>query len=476
MEQELLLNIENCYLRAKHIVLSSVLDLVDILEQSSRTDGFTLDMAMICESYKDESQEIFGTTFCGDYVVLSTFTILKLAEIAPTTGTINMALRKSVQCTEVEESSYEDIERAIVSSESLVKMGLENLFAILGSENRERRMAILQILMSVRKILEGAHPKNSASCRVEIGYLHSKVVQESLILSNGTIWSKDSDDMMGKKVYKRLRRSFVSSKMLMHHEKISTGFSVARASANPLNDRNPVIAELLRCNEDECKIDIFARSQVPRSLWNIIYGDGRPNDISGRSYGCVVKLPRWRKAFTWVYVIIALLFSVSVAVGNWARRDNLYERIVDAIEACVTLLVSAFGLVKLTSEDQNAIRNALLGKKVLQKTSEVQRYLRQKSKGRIKVFAGCVKPGTRWLSDTNASILRNVHGYSGIEVIEMPSFEEMVELGSYILGDLIVGVDGQVHKLGGDGSIYYARDDTPESMELIEIEPRGLIG
>lgn len=129
----------------------------------------------MCESYKDESREIFETMFGADYVLLPVFTNLKLVEIAPTSDALKVALRNSVQCTEVEESKYEDIERAVVITENLICMGIENLFAILGSENHGR-----------------------------------------------------------------------------------------------------------------------ARIQVTKRLWNIFYGDGRPNDISGKSDGCSVKLSRWR--------------------------------------------------------------------------------------------------------------------------------------------------------------------------------------
>lgn len=45
------------------------------------------------------------------------------------------------------------------------------------------------------------------------------------------------------------------------------------------------------------------------------------------------------------------------------------------MQTSITLLVSVFGLLKLTSEDENAIRNALSGYKILKTPSQIKTYL-----------------------------------------------------------------------------------------------------
>ena len=65
------------------------------------------------------------------------------------------------------------------------------------------------------------------------------------------------------------------------------------------------------------------------------------------------------------WVIVACIISVLVGALNLVKRNNAFERFMDSVSTATLLLVSVFGLIKLTSEDDNAIRNTLLGHKIL---------------------------------------------------------------------------------------------------------------
>lgn len=77
----------------------------------------------------------------------------------------------------------------------------------------------------------------------------------------------------------------------------------------------------------------------------------------------------------WLYIILAVTISVLASTLNWADRENILERVSDGVWVVTSLLISVFGLVKLTSEDPNAIRHALTGYKVLLKPRDVYEYL-----------------------------------------------------------------------------------------------------
>ena len=77
----------------------------------------------------------------------------------------------------------------------------------------------------------------------------------------------------------------------------------------------------------------------------------------------------------WLYISFTLFLSVLASVQNWGGRDNALERVSDGIWIATSLLISVFGLLKLTSENPNAIRHAITGKKVLQSSEDVYDYL-----------------------------------------------------------------------------------------------------
>lgn len=88
----------------------------------------------------------------------------------------------------------------------------------------------------------------------------------------------------------------------------------------------------------------------------------------------------------WVYIVGVLALSVVVCTENWGGRSAWFERISDAVWVATTGLVSVFGLLKLASEDPNAIRHALSGRTVLTTARDIFLYLDPE----------CIPPGMHW--------------------------------------------------------------------------------
>lgn len=108
------------------------------------------------------------------------------------------------------------------------------------------------------------------------------------------------------------------------------------------------------------------------------------------------------------YVIGACIFSILVGALNFGGRQNAFEKVTDVASTATLLLVSVFGLVKLTSEDDNAIRNTLLGYKLLRNMNDVQRhYNRHRKQGvLIHTALAAVESPLHWLADSNTCYLQ----------------------------------------------------------------------
>ncbi|KAI0563736.1 polyketide-type polyunsaturated fatty acid synthase PfaA [Gracilaria domingensis] len=83
-----------------------------------------------------------------------------------------------------------------------------------------------------------------------------------------------------------------------------------------------------------------------------------------------------RQILAWVYIALSVVISCVCAGKNWPRRDNAFERAKDAVDVATLLLVSVFGLVKLTSEDPNALKSLARGRAPVEDLEQAGRFLR----------------------------------------------------------------------------------------------------
>lgn len=162
--------------------------------------------------------------------------------------------------------------------------------------------------------------------------------------------------------------------------------------------------------------------------------------IEWHPQGAVVQTPKWRQFLAWLYVTFAFMLSVVVGVANFGNRDGLFERISDVAQTATLLLVSIFGLVKLTSEDDNAIRNVLFGRKVLRTAQDVQRVVCAKNERELRVMIARSRKEMKWLDPDRTSFATG--GASGtLKLRKGMGIVDFVDAGWRISGNRMVQWD-----------------------------------
>lgn len=98
-----------------------------------------------------------------------------------------------------------------------------------------------------------------------------------------------------------------------------------------------------------------------------------------------------------VYVVAVFVGSVLVAVMNLAKRDNIFERVSDAVQFASVFLFSVFGFLKLTSDDPNFIRNCFLGIRVIRTVDDLLDLWNLETEDDVKKVLALVKERQEWL-------------------------------------------------------------------------------
>lgn len=117
-----------------------------------------------------------------------------------------------------------------------------------------------------------------------------------------------------------------------------------------------------------------------------------------------------RMTFAWMYIGGVLGLGITSIVMNLTRRENFFDRLKDASDIVVFLLISIFGLIKLTSEDPNALSNLVRGRKVVQSLQEVSKYVTA-SHEEIQKLISVSTERRIWLSRDGCCYGRVVDGY-----------------------------------------------------------------
>lgn len=164
--------------------------------------------------------------------------------------------------------------------------------------------------------------------------------------------------------------------------------------------------------ELEKERDKLARLELIRS-----HPDGASCDTS-----------RIKRQAALLYVVAAVTVSIVVGALNFSDRDNAFERLADSAQTATLLLVSVFGLVKLKSEDDNAIRNTLLGNKVMRSGSDIMKHLGLSNEEELKCLIARSTTPMPWLDAVGACYA--VHGAGGsIRLSEGISMQKLYESG-----------------------------------------------
>lgn len=151
--------------------------------------------------------------------------------------------------------------------------------------------------------------------------------------------------------------------------------------------------------------------------------------------GGVVSLPAWVRAVAMTYTLVAFLGSVAVGVANVAGRDNWFERATDAISTLGLLLFTFIGLVKLSSEDANVIRNAILGKQILRDEGDVVSYMKMGDISELKLALCNPKiTAVPWLHSHDCSFVAG-QAIGTIRLFGGMTLREFRTTGAVLIGD-----------------------------------------
>jgi len=153
--------------------------------------------------------------------------------------------------------------------------------------------------------------------------------------------------------------------------------------------------------------------------------------------GAVVKLPKLPQFAALGYIASVVALSLYVGISDVGNRGNILEQILDSVQVATVLLVGIFGIIKLTSEDNNVLRHLLLGVKLMKDSGAVQRYLGLKSEGEVKALLALVDPGCSWLENVNTGMLDEERHSGKIRMEQGCTLEELMRFNGRIIGDTI---------------------------------------
>lgn len=242
----------------------------------------------------------------------------------------------------------------------------------------------------------------------------------------------EAHELVAKKV-KELRRGTVLYDVLIHAMSIDIETKEAFTSGGPG-------WKVEKCLDKACvKIFGIESKRILKFVGNVkvdVWNDVRrlhtlTNTLTGIGFhpeGAKKKRGKTWQVMAWIYVLGVNILAVLTAALNFASRENLFERLTDMVAVQTTLLVSVFGLVKLTSEDPNAIRNTLRGFKVLRHFEEVVKETKSNKDTEIKTILTLGGARSDWL-DRNGSCYTAFAGGGLIRDTEGMSVSELKRAG-----------------------------------------------
>ena len=123
---------------------------------------------------------------------------------------------------------------------------------------------------------------------------------------------------------------------------------------------------------------------------------------------------RFRQLFAWMYIAVVIVGSFMVGILNVADRANIFERLKDILDTATIFLISVFGLIKLSSEDPNALKNLAAGRRLVHNLKHLRPYFKTNVEV-VQMFLGVDKKGKTWAKSEGCCFGRLV-GSNGIEI------------------------------------------------------------
>lgn len=155
--------------------------------------------------------------------------------------------------------------------------------------------------------------------------------------------------------------------------------------------------------------------------------------IRHHTEGGVVRSAIWRTLGAWLYISFSFALAVSVGSLNWGDRKAPYLQVTDTIQTLTVMWVGVFGFIKLFSGDDQAIRNLLLGRRIMRNIEDVRRYVRAKDLNTLKAAMMKTKR-LEWLDPAECGFVKaSAHG--SIRALGGISIAQCLRSGMLLLGD-----------------------------------------
>lgn len=143
------------------------------------------------------------------------------------------------------------------------------------------------------------------------------------------------------------------------------------------------------------------------------------------------------RALAVLYTLLTFGVALIIAILDVAKRDNWFERLSDAFSVLGLLLFTVFGLVKLSSEDENVICSTILSNRILRSEDDVVRDLRLKTVDDLK-YALCLpySDSFEWLHLQDCSFA-SMEPSGSLKLFGGMSLVEFRKTGAVIISDLV---------------------------------------
>ncbi len=191
------------------------------------------------------------------------------------------------------------------------------------------------------------------------------------------------------------------------------------------------------------------------------YAEVMPNDYFARE-GLHVASGGWWTWLARIYILLEVLFSIiSVALDFTAEGPRVLKRVLSGIGLATTGLVTVFGLFKLASEDQHAIRNLIRGFLLIRNANQVAGMLSLSSSGELKAALSSTDFKHPIYADFNACALDKSQKLGTYVCQQMPIAEELTRYGWLVSDNICITPKVEIKEaIRTRNDTYHLKDNT----------------
>lgn len=154
----------------------------------------------------------------------------------------------------------------------------------------------------------------------------------------------------------------------------------------------------------------FAMKELEEEYGHIKSSLENLKSVGGQFYVSNMKV---RMYISWVYILIVISSAFTCSYLNLNRRSEIFDRLKDFVEIIGFFFLTVFGLIKLTTEDPNALKNLLIGRKFVKTLKEVSKYIGPSHES-LQKYVSVSRERHFWLSRHGCCYGRNVIDNSGV--------------------------------------------------------------